>query len=587
MIKELIFHEFVRKNAWKYALGITILMASSFTQLVIPKLLGYIIDCLKLRSLSQHQIVWLTLQMLGISAVLFLLKNCWRYLLIGRARDLECFLRAKLFAHLQTLPVQFYNNKKTGDLMAYAINDLNAVRQAFAFGLVFLIDGIIVNLASVVVMVKTIHPVLTAVALGPIILAVVVIVGLKKPIRQNFTKVQESFANISEKTQENITGIRVVKAYVQEEAEIAKIKAAGQLRVDAQMAYVKLSALLVPAVQVCFGVSYTLVLIIGSAYVAKGVISLGDFIAFNTYLALLSGPINNTGKLVEVWQRALASMKRLDDILITKTNIVDDHPTFSEPRLAGRVRINDLNFTYPGTRRRALKEINIELAAGKTLAVIGKTGSGKTTLINLLLRLYPVEPGHIFLDGKDINDIPIATIRDNIGCVPQDNFLFSASIKENIEFFRPEYSDEAIEEAAKMSSVYENIVDFPEGFETVVGERGVTLSGGQKQRISIARALIKDPAILVLDDSLSAVDTQTEEAILGNIKAVLKGRTGIIIAHRVSTIKHADEIIVLERGRIVERGTHETLLALQGYYYRLYQSQLAETNLTLMEETAI
>ncbi len=587
MIKELIFHEFVRKNAWKYALGITILVASSFTQLVIPKLLGYIIDCLKLRSLSQHQIVWITLQMLGISAVLFLLKNGWRYLLIGRARDLECFLRAKLFAHLQTLPVQFYNNKKTGDLMAYAINDLNAVRQAFAFGLVFLIDGIIVNLASVVVMVKTIHPVLTAVALGPIILAVVVIVGLKQPIRQNFTKVQESFANISEKTQENITGIRVVKAYVQEEAEIAKIKAAGQLRVDAQLAYVKLSALLVPAVQVCFGVSYTLVLIIGSAYVAKGVISLGDFIAFNTYLALLSGPVNNTGKLVEVWQRALASMKRLDDILITKTNIVDDHPTFSEPRLAGQVRINDLNFTYPGTRRRALKEINIELAAGKTLAVIGKTGSGKTTLINLLLRLYPVERGHIFLDGKDINDIPIATIRDNIGCVPQDNFLFSASIKENIEFFRPEYSDEAIEEAAKMSSVYENIVDFPEGFETVVGERGVTLSGGQKQRISIARALIKDPAILVLDDSLSAVDTQTEEAILGNIKAVLKGRTGIIIAHRVSTIKHADEIIVLERGRIVERGAHETLLSLQGYYYRLYQSQLAETNLTLMEETAI
>jgi len=587
MIKKWIFGEFVKDHIHKYIVGLLALVTSSVLQLIIPKLLGYIIDCLENRCENQVKIFLLTLGMLGIAMGLFGLKYVWRYFIMGRARDLECYLRAKLFAHLQSLPVKFFNNKKTGDLMAYAINDLNAIRQASAFGVVFLIDGIIINLASLFVMIQTINPVLTAAALAPITIAVVIILKIGRHIRSRFLEVQRAFSDISDKTQENISGIRVVKAYVQEENEVKKLEKASLHRMDVQMSYVKLSALLGPAVQVCFGISYTLVLIIGSSYVLKGIITLGDFIAFNTYLALLTGPITNVGKIVEVWQRAMASAKRLDEIFMTKTDITDETPSFAREKFKGSIRIKGLNFCYPGTTRKALKDINIDLEAGKTLAIIGKTGSGKTTLINLLLRLYKLDRGKIFIDGVDINDIPIATLRENIGCVPQDNFLFSATIRDNIEFFRDCYTEEEVEEATRMSSVYENIVDFPESFDTVVGERGITLSGGQKQRISIARAIIKDPSILILDDSLSAVDTKTEEEILVNIKKVLNGRTGIIIAHRISTIKHADEIVVLDKGRIIERGTHDYLLSIKGNYYKLYCSQMAESKLEEVEEMAI
>lgn len=586
MVKQMIFREFIRNNILKYSLGILALIASCLLQLGIPKLLGYIIDCLKLQSASSSRIFWLTFGMLGIAVLVFGLKFVWRSFLIGRARDLECFLRAKLFAHLQTLPLKFYNNKKTGDLMAYAINDLNAIRQAFAFGIVFLIDGIIINMASLLVMAKTINSKLTFFALSPLLLAIWFIFMMRTPIKHKFIKVQEAFATISEKIQENISGIRVIKAYVQEEAEIAKINAASQDRMKVQLDYVKFSASLAPVIQVCFGISFTLVLIIGSSYVTRGIISLGDFIAFNTYLAMLTRPVTNSGKIVEVWQKALASIGRLEKIFQTRTDIVDENPVCLQQRLAGAISINNLSFSYPGTQRPALRNITIDLKPGKTLAVIGKTGSGKTTLINLLLRLYPVERGKIFIDNHDLNDIPLSVLRENIGCVPQDNFLFSATIKANIEFFKGIYSEAEVEEAARLSSVYENIMDFPEGFDTIVGERGITLSGGQKQRISIARAVIKDPAILILDDSLSAVDTQTEEEILSNLKNALQGRTGIIIAHRVSTIKHADKIIVLDHGEIIEQGNHQTLLGQKGHYYQLYTTQLSQTNLTAIGETS-
>lgn len=301
---------------------------------------------------------------------------------------------------------------------------------------------------------------------------------------------------------------------------------------------------------------------------------------------MLTRPVTNSGKIVEVWQKALASIGRLEKIFQTRTDIVDENPVCLQQRLAGAISINNLSFSYPGTQRPALRNITIDLKPGKTLAVIGKTGSGKTTLINLLLRLYPVERGKIFIDNHDLNDIPLSVLRENIGCVPQDNFLFSATIKANIEFFKGIYSEAEVEEAARLSSVYENIMDFPEGFDTIVGERGITLSGGQKQRISIARAVIKDPAILILDDSLSAVDTQTEEEILSNLKNALQGRTGIIIAHRVSTIKHADKIIVLDHGEIIEQGNHQTLLGQKGHYYQLYTTQLSQTNLTAIGETS-
>ncbi len=348
--------------------------------------------------------------------------------------------------------------------------------------------------------------------------------------------------------------------------------------------YVKLSASFGPVVEVCFGVSFTLVLLIGSSYVSQGLITLGDFVAFNTYLTMLRRPIATIGRIVEVWQSAFASMDRLDDVFVSKTDIVDTPEaiewgnTVQDKRLRGDITVRNLSFSYPGSKTQALKDISFDLKAGQTLAIIGPTGSGKTTLINLLLRLYPVERGRIFLDGRDINDIPIEVVRENIGCVPQDGFLFSTSIGENIRFYNSSHTQAEVEKAAKMASVYNDVIEFPDGFDTVVGERGITLSGGQKQRVSIARAIIKDPSILILDDSLSAVDTKTEEEILGNVQAVLQNRTGIIIAHRISTIKHADQIIVLDKGQIIEQGSHSELLAKKGYYTRLYNLQLAESD---------
>lgn len=584
MIKKWIFKEFLRNNLLKYIIGIAALVSSSLLQLVLPKILGYITDSLKDKSQNANTILWLSAGMLGIAVVLFGLKFLFRYFLMGRARDLECFLREKLFVHLQTLPPKFYNNKKTGDLMAYATNDLGAIRRAFSFGLVFLIDGIIINLASLIVMVETINPILTVAALTPVAISVFIIINLRKKMRGKFVKVQESYSSISEKIQENISGIRVVKAYVQEEKEIEKLTKASSHRMKMQMEYTKLSSALQPIVQIGFGISFTLSLVLGSRLVRGGTITLGDFIAFNIYLGILINPINHIGRLVEVWQRALASIKRLDGIFEVKTDIVEENISFEGRELKGEVEIKNLSFSYPGTSRRALKDINISIKAGNTLGIIGTTGSGKTTIVNLLLRLFKIDGGHIFIDGVDITEIPITTLRDNIGCVPQDNFLFSASIRDNIEFFDRSYTDEDVEEASKISSVYENIVEFPEGFDTVVGERGITLSGGQKQRISIARAVIKDPSILVMDDSLSAVDTSTEEEILLNIKSILKGRTGIIIAHRISTIKYADEIIVMDRGRIIERGNHEELLNKKGEYYKLYCAQTAESKMKSLEE---
>jgi ATP-binding cassette subfamily B protein len=592
MVKKWIFGEFLKEHAGKYAVGIAALIISSLLQLVIPKLIGYITDCLQDKSQSLTTIYWLAGGILLTAIFLFAMKFTLRYLLMGRSRDLECFLRGKLFAHLQTLPPKFYNNKKTGDLMAYAINDLGAIRQAFAFGLVFLIDGVIINLASIFVMVRTINPILTVVTLLPILISIGFILKLRKSIRMKFTEVQQAFAHISDKIQENISGIRVVKAYVQEKSEVEKLEASSMNRMKVQMEYVKLSAALGPAVQISFGISFSLALVIGGHFVKNNVITLGDFIAFNTYLGLLTGPVSHIGKIVEVWQKAVASIKRLDNIFDVKTDILDEGLKEESIELKGRslegeIVINDLSFTYPGSDKTTLKHINIELKAGKTMAIVGKTGSGKTTIANLLLRLFKVERGKVFMDGMDINDIPLSVLRENIGYVPQDNFLFSASIKDNIQFFNEEFSDEDVEEAAKASAVYENIVDFPEGFNTMVGERGITLSGGQKQRISIARAIIKEPSVLILDDSLSAVDTKTEGEILRNIKNILNNRTGIIIAHRISSIKHADEIIVMDQGEIIERGSHEELLKYKGEYFNLHRLQMAEHNLDSMKEVAI
>lgn len=588
---------FAKKHKWRYVVGFIFLVFNSTITSLMPKIIGAITD--SIAEVKPTSVVYKYVFLLVASALgTFVLRFVWRYLIIGNSRNLECHLRAKLFKHLQTLPINFYNNNKTGDLIAYAINDIQAIRRTFAFGLVGLLDGFVVNTISIVLMVKTINPFISAMALAPAPVIIFIIAILRKEIRQRFGEVQKAFALISEKVQENISGIRIIKAFAQEQEEMQNFTEYSKNRVDAQMKLTRVSAALGPITQICFGISFVIFIIYGSDLVARGMITLGDYVAFNTYIGVIMRPIVNIGRIVEIWQQGLASGKRLDNIFSIESESdfhkieereeqIDEYADHSATNKAidknkngivGEIEFKNLSFTYPGTAKSVLNDINLKLEAGQTLGILGKTGSGKTTLVNLLLKLYDVEDGHIFIDGKDINQIPSDILRENIGYVPQDNFLFSTSIKENIEFFKPIYEEEDIIQASRMAGVYDDIISFPEGFNTIVGERGVTLSGGQKQRVSIARALIKDPPIIILDDSLSAVDTKTEEEILKNIKTVLQERTGIIISHRVSTVKHADQVIFMDNGSIVERGNHDELMELGGKYYELYISQTEKTS---------
>lgn len=574
--KNRIILDFLKQYWFRYILGIVFLFLSAYVQVYNPKLLGIIIDLLDSPNIDKQSILY-NLKLLVLVAFLsFATRYIWRYFIVGNARNMECYLRQRLFRHFQSLPVQFYNNRKTGDLMAYAINDVSAVRMAFGPALAMTINGICLSTIVIISMIRSVNFTLTILALLPIPIIVIAMFKIGGLVQLRFRTVQESFAAISDRVQENISGIRVIKSYVQEQQEVDNFDVLNEKIKLSNIKMVRVSSLLSPMIEVCFGVSFMLNLIYGSSLVRSGMITLGDFVAFNGYLAMIMTPIISVGRVINLTQKGLASYKRLMKIFQDKTDITEEAADKSLDKIDGDIEINDLNFKYPGCEEYALKNISIKLEHGRVLGIIGKTGSGKTTLVNLLLRLYKIEEGSVKIGNRDIEEYPLEILREGIGYVPQDNFLFSASVKENIGFFKDNYSIENIENAAKLSCVYDNIKAFPKGFDTVIGERGVNLSGGQKQRISIARALIKTPQLLILDDALSAVDTKTEEEIINNFADILKDKMAIIIAHRISAVKHSDEIIVMERGHIVEKGSHEELLEQKGAYYEIYQEQFKE-----------
>jgi ATP-binding cassette subfamily B protein len=580
-----VLDDFFVRYRYRYVIGVLFFLAVDVLQLLVPRLLGNMTDEFREGVLTMQGLLHYVFLIIGIAFLVAVGRYFWRIYLFGTARLLDYNLRNKFFAHLETLSADFFNRHKTGELMAHATNDIHAVRHAFGQGIMLTIDAVFLTIATVSIMLTTIDTRLVLLGLLPLPFVALVVTGFSRVIHSRFLKVQEAFAGLTDFVQENLSGIRVVKAFVQEEAELAKFMHSNETLVATNMHLVKVWGLFWPLVQYLAGLSFVVVLGYGGKLVVLGDISLGDFVAFTGYLGIAIWPMMAIGWVVNTLQRGMASMDRLNMIFQVRPKITDHEDMVDVSGIAGQIEFRNLTFKYPDAISPVLRGITLKVPQGMTLGILGRTGSGKSTLTDLLVRVYDPSPGELLIDGTDITKIPLAILRRDIGYVPQDNFLFSASLEQNIGFASCEFRREEVEQAAERAGVKDDIEGFPEGFDTLIGERGVTLSGGQKQRVTIARALIKDPRILILDDCFSAVDTRTEERILRSLRDVRRGRTTILISHRISTLKEADEIIVLDEGQVVERGDHESLVAAGGLYAEIHGRQLLEAELSSDEET--
>lgn len=568
---------FFIEHKWSYLLGIIWLLIVDVMQLIVPRIIGNLIDSLQYNTLDRNGILRYALYILATGLVIGIGRYFWRIYINGNSRKLEYHLRKTLFEHLLTLSPNYFNHHKTGDLMSHATNDINAVRMAMGFGIIMSIDSLFLISFAVLMMIRTTNIRLTVIALLNMPILFLLTKEFGKIIYKRFKLVQGAFSNLTETSQESFAGMRVIKSFVQEDMVSDNFKKVNEDNLKKNLSLVKISGSFHPLLHFISSFSLLVTIFLGGRMVISGSINLGDFVSFTMYLGLLSWPTRALGQVINVFQRGAASMDRINKILDEKPEITDPLKPVQPTDYNGKIEFKNVTFRYKGSDYNALENINFTLNPGKTLAIVGRTGSGKTSIINLLLRLYDIEKGQILIDGINIKDLSLATLRENIGYVPQDNFLFSTTISENIGFaYKEQVDDEKIIKASKLAEIYDNIIEFPKQFDTVLGERGVTLSGGQRQRTSIARAIIKDPTILILDDSLSAVDTETEEKILNNIKKLTNDTSSIIISHRISTIKHADEILFMDEGKIIERGSHKELIELNGQYKDLHEKQLLE-----------
>jgi ATP-binding cassette subfamily B protein len=503
-----------------------------------------------------------------------------RWILVGMSRDIEYELRNDLFAHWVTLDMQFYQNYRTGDLMARATNDLNAVRMMAGPAIMYATQTLAVFFLALPLMIR-VSGALTLLALASLPLVSVATKYFGQRIHERFETIQDFFSRLSAKAQENFSGIRVIRAYTQEEAEIKTFRHLNREYVRRNISLIKLTGMFFPSLQTLIGLGFVIVLWYGGYLTLRGTINVGQFIEFNLYMGRLAWPMIALGFVVNLIQRGMASMERIHQIFDRAPLIQNASDAIDVP-LEGQIEFRGLTFSYDG-RPPVLKNINLTIESGETIAIVGRTGSGKTTLINLIARLIDPPEGRLFIDGTDLRHIQLDRVRGSIGLVPQEPFLFGVTIEDNIALGGRGVLAEEVRRAAVIAGLDGDIAEFPDGYETIVGERGITLSGGQKQRTAIARAIIRRPEILILDDALSSVDTQTEEQILHHLRDIMRDRTSIIISHRVSTIKEADTIVVLDNGVIVEQGTHEELLALGGIYADLYEKQLLEEELAASE----
>jgi len=544
-----------------------------------PQVVRRAVDDLNHHGITQQKILFYSLVLVGLAFGKGIFQFLTRWLVIGVSREIEYDLRNDIFRHLESLSYSHYQKNRTGDIMARATNDLNAVRMLLGPAIMYTANTLVFTAVALVFMWR-ISPKLTLYAFAPLPIASIIVQYIGRKIHERFEKIQAQFSDISARAQENFSGARVVRAYAQEEAEISLFEKTNQEYVNRSLPLARLTGMLWPTLEMLLGFALVLVLWLGGREVLMGRISLGDFVAFNTYIVMLTWPIIALGWVINIFQRGTASMGRIDEILAAQPEITDAQAAPDLKSLGtvrGEIEFRHLNFSYDGVP--VLKDVNLKIPAGSSLAIVGPTGSGKTTLVSLLPRIYDTAPGSLLLDGRPIREYPLETLRQNIGFVPQETFLFSDTVRENIAFGVESATDEQIRGAAEAANIAADIEGFPEGYGTLVGERGITLSGGQKQRSAIARAIIRDPRILVLDDALSSVDTYTEEKILDHLRQVMRDRTTIFISHRVSTVRNADRIAVLHEGRVVELGTHEELLSRNGYYTDLYNKQLLEEEL--------
>lgn len=571
---------YVMKYKWFYIFGVLILLLVDYMQLFIPKIIGMVTDGIKDGSMASEGIITMVMTLIGVTLVMALSRIGWRYCIIGSSKKIERDLRADLFEKWVELDAQYFNAHKTGNLMAYATNDLNAIRMMVGPGVITIFDAVIMTFLVIGQMAFDISLQLTLVAIIPMPFIAWGSYYFGKIIKRRFKIKQEAFALLSDKVQEAFSGIKVIKSFVQEYYDLKDFDVIAEDNYDKNLKLAKLSAFLNPLVIFLVGTSLLISIGYGGYLTMVNEITIGEFVAFNQYILMLSWPMQAIAMGINTFAQGSASVKRIDEVLQVQAVVQDEEGAKALGQVEGNIKLSHLNFNFPDNNQQGLIDVNLDIKKGETLAILGRTGSGKSTLVNLLLRIYNAPEGSIYIDGKDIMKATVQSVREHIAYVPQDNFLFSDTIASNIAFGADHLTKEQIEEAARKADVHRNIMDFPEQYDTVVGERGTTLSGGQKQRVSIARALILDAPILILDDSLSAVDTKTEELILENLKEVREGKTNIIIAHRISTVRHADHIVVLEEGRVAEYGNHESLLEMQGIYADMYEKQQLEEELS-------
>ena len=578
---------YFKKYRRGYVLGTICVFCNNGIWVLFPQVIRRAVDGM-LQGVTRQKLLTYALLLLAVAAIKGIFQFLTRWIVIGISREIEFDLRNDLFRHLESLSYSYYQRTRTGDIMARATNDLNAVRMLLGPAIMYSANTIVFTARRVAFMLS-ISPKLTLYAFLPLPMVSIMMQYFGKRIHERFERIQAMFSEISARAQENFSGARVIRAYVQEEPEIAAFETSNREYIARSLKLVRLMGMLWPTLETMLGMAIVLVLWLGGREVLFGRITLGDFVAFNTYMVQLTWPIIALGWVINIFQRGTASMGRINEILVEKPEI-EDGPEVRIPSggnvltnapaptsIQGAIEFRGLNFAYNGTL--VLHDVNLRIPAGSSLAIVGPTGSGKTTLVSLIPRIYDAAPGTVLIDGRPIREYSLEFLRKQIGFVPQETFLFSETVRENIAFGKEDATDEEVRAAAEAANIAADIEEFPDQYQTMVGERGITLSGGQKQRTAIARAIIRNPRILILDDALSSVDTQTEDKILNHLREVMQGRTTIFISHRVSTVRNADQIAVLHGGRVVELGTHDELLARDGYYTDLYNKQLLEEEL--------